>query len=83
MATTGDAPIIEPWPSNMYTWWPAASHHHHATHVHALAYCQQCDAAYCIVCNRQWGGLSVTWTGTTGGTFSAGTTSNYQMHGGH
>lgn len=30
--------------------------HQHSAHVHALAYCEPCDAAFCTGCNRQWGG---------------------------
>lgn len=63
--------IIEPWPTpNMYWvdpphWaWPSYTHNHQP-HVHALAYCEPCDAAYCSGCNRQWGGRAAyTWIST-------------------
>lgn len=36
-------------------------HEHHQSCVHdSLKYCQQCDAAYCVSCKREWG-FNRTW----------------------
>lgn len=61
---------------------PHQQQHLHTTHVHALAYCGQCDAAYCTVCERQWGGCAaytVTSTSVAGAPAFDGTIN----HGGH
>lgn len=46
------------------TWWTYL--HGHAHHVHAMAYCEPCDAAYCSGCNRQWGGRAAYTSISTG-----------------
>lgn len=79
MATVGDGGVTTGINPTYYYWVP--QQHQHAAHVHALAYCVQCDAAYCTLCNRQWGGYSVTWASNT--SLPVTTTTSVYYHGGH
>jgi hypothetical protein len=52
-------------------------HGHHDHCAHEMAYCSQCDVAYCRKCSREWGRPHY-WTNTT--TWQGGGTT-YQSQG--